>query len=321
MHEVVFIQERADTWEQLEAVVEEGAKVPPDEVADLYVQVTDDLAYARTFYPESEVVAYLNTLAQKTHRQLYRGRASRPQRVRRFWMQEVPTAIRNARGALLLSALLFAVAVAIGTLSALHDSSFVRLIMGEHYVNMTLQNISEGDPMAVYKQMQQTEMFVSIAVNNIYVSFLAFVLGIFFSLGTAYVLIQNGIMLGSFHILFYEEGLLWEALLVIYIHGTLEIAAIVVAGGAGLVLGNSFLFPGTLPRLVSLRRGAKQGLKIIIGLVPVFVVAALLEAFVTRYTEMPIAASLSVIVGSLVFLGWYFVYVPFYAPQSDNFPS
>ena len=321
MHEVVFIQERADTWEQLEAGVEEGAKVPPDEVADLYVQVTDDLAYARTFYPESEVVAYLNTLAQKTHRQLYRGRASRPQRVRRFWMQEVPTAIRNARGALLLSALLFAVAVAIGTLSALHDSSFVRLIMGEHYVNMTLQNISEGDPMAVYKQMQQTEMFVSIAVNNIYVSFLAFVLGIFFSLGTAYVLIQNGIMLGSFHILFYEEGLLWEALLVIYIHGTLEIAAIVVAGGAGLVLGNSFLFPGTLPRLVSLRRGAKQGLKIIIGLVPVFVVAALLEAFVTRYTEMPIAASLSVIVGSLVFLGWEFVYVPFYAPQSDNFPS
>lgn len=316
MHEVVFIQERADTWEQLEAVVEDEVEVPPDEVSDLYVQVTDDLAYARTFYPESEVVEYLNTLAQKTHRQLYRGRATRPQRIRRFWMQAVPSAVRKAQSELVLSALIFGLAVAIGTLSALQDSSFVRLIMGDHYVNMTLDNIAQGDPMAVYKQMQQTEMFVSIAVNNVYVSFLAFVLGTFFSLGTAYVLIQNGIMLGSFHILFYEEGLLWEALLVIYIHGTLEIAAIIIAGGAGLVLGNSFLFPGTLPRLASLQRGARRGLKIVIGLVPVFVLAALLEAFVTRYTEMPVVASLIVIIGSLVFLGWYFVYLPFYAPRS-----
>ncbi|MGM0705895.1 MAG: stage II sporulation protein M, partial [Bacteroidota bacterium] len=144
MHEVVFIQERADTWEQLEAVVEDEAEAPPDEVADLYVQVTDDLAYARTFYPESEVVAYLNTLAQKTHRQLYRGRATRPQRIWRFWMQEVPTAVREARSELLLAALIFGLAVVIGTLSALQDSSFVRLIMGDHYVNMTLDNIEQG---------------------------------------------------------------------------------------------------------------------------------------------------------------------------------
>src|SRR3546814_13017991 len=84
-------------------------------------------------------------------------------------------------------------------------------------------------------------------------------------------------MLGAFQFFFYQKGLLLTSVLSIWIHGTLEISAIIIAGSAGLVMGNSLLFPGTWSRLESFRRGARRGLKIVIGLVPVFITAALLE--------------------------------------------
>jgi uncharacterized membrane protein SpoIIM required for sporulation len=83
-----------------------------------------------------------------------------------------------------------------------------------------------------------------------------------------------------------------------------------VAGAAGLVLGNSILFPGTHKRLHSLRRGAKDGLKMMVGLVPIFVVAASLVGFVTRYSAMPVWLSLLILLCSLTFVIWYFVLYP-----------
>src|SRR3546814_12188447 len=102
-------------------------------------------------------------------------------------------------------------------------------------------------------------------------------------------------MLGAFQFFFYQKGLLLTSVLSIWIHGTLEISAIIIAGSAGLVMGNSLLFPGTWSRLESFRRGARRGLKIVIGLVPVFITAALLEGFVTRPTDMPLWLSVSII--------------------------
>ena len=188
--------------------------------------------------------------------------------------------------------------------------------MGDTYVNMTLENIDKGDPMAVYKKMNEVDMFLGITVNNIYVSFLCFAFGIFFSLGTGYLLFTNGIMLGAFQYFFYTKGLLVESVLVIWIHGTLEISAIIIAGCAGLTLGNSFLFPGTYSRATSFVRGAKQGVKIAVGLVPIvalipiFITAGFLESFVTRHTQMPMWLSLTIIIGSLTFIIWYFIIYP-----------
>jgi uncharacterized membrane protein SpoIIM required for sporulation len=200
--------------------------------------------------------------------------------------------------------------VGVGTLSAAYDPGFVRLILGDAYVNKTLASIKAGDPMAVYKEMHQVPMFLGIALNNVKVAFYAFAAGILCSVGTGVVLVQNGIMIGAFHYLFYEYGLLGRSLLVVYIHGTLEISAIVVAGAAGFVMGNGLLFPGSYPRLTAFRQSAKKGLKIVVGLVPVFAAAAFLEGFVTRYTQMPMPMSLSIIGASLAFVVGYFVIYP-----------
>ena len=195
-------------------------------------------------------------------------------------------------------------------LSTLNDAGFARLILGDTYVNMTLENIEQGNPMAVYKQAGEVDMFIAITFNNVRVAFIAFAMGLLASFGTAYVLFSNGVMLGAFHTLFLQQDYLLSSLLVVYIHGTLEISAIVIAGGAGLVMGNSLLFPGTYARGQAFMRAARRGVKVVIGLVPVFITAGFLESFVTRYTEMPLLLSLLIIGGSLGFVLWYFVVYP-----------
>jgi len=125
-------------------------------------------------------------------------------------------------------------------------------------------------------------------------------------------------MLGSFEYYLFSKGLGLQSILVIWIHGTLEISSIILAGGAGLILGNSLLFPGTYTRIESLKNGAKDGLKIAIGLIPIFIIAAFFEGFVTRHTEMPIALSLSILIASLTFIIWYVILYPAILNQKIN---
>lgn len=311
MREAAFLRQNAERWEQFEKLLGSRKSANPDQLAELFVQVTDDLSYARTFYPKSKSIQYLNSLALKVHQAIYRNKRERSGRIKQFWMVELPLTVYEARRELLYSAIIFFVSMAIGALSTANDESFIRLILGDSYVNMTLENIHKGDPMAVYKGASEGGMFATITFNNIVVSFMVFVMGIFFSIGTAYQLFRNGVMLGAFQYFFHQKGLLLESSLVIWIHGTLEISAIIIAGAAGLSLGKGFLFPTTYSRAESFRRGAGRGLRIVVGLVPVFIVAGFLESFVTRHTEMPIFVSLTIILGSLAFILYYFVLYPY----------
>jgi uncharacterized membrane protein SpoIIM required for sporulation len=194
--------------------------------------------------------------------------------------------------------------------SAANDENFIRGILGDGYVEMTEENIAKGDPFGVYKDENALLMFVRIAINNIRVSFITFVAGILLSIGTVWFMLQNGVMVGAFQYYFFTKGLGWASVLVIWIHGTLEISSIILSGAAGLVLGNSMLFPGTHRRLDSLKSGAKDGLKILVGVVPLLIVAATLEGYVTRYSEMPRVLSISILTVSFVFVVWYFGYYP-----------
>jgi uncharacterized membrane protein SpoIIM required for sporulation len=106
------------------------------------------------------------------------------------------------------------------------------------------------------------------------------------------------------------------------LHGTLEISAIIVAGAAGLAMGNGWLFPGTYKRLYSFRRGAKRGLKIVVGTVPLFVMAGFIESFFTRHTEWPDGLRLTIILLSLAFIIYYYIVLPYLrhhgTTDSDN---
>jgi uncharacterized membrane protein SpoIIM required for sporulation len=306
VREGLFIKKNIDKWKQYQY---EPAS-DPDEMASQFTELVNDLGYAKTFYPHSRVTQYLNGLASRIYLGIYRNKKEESSRILRFWKTELPMVVYRYRREILYSFLIFLLFALFAALSAAHDETFVRGVLGDGYVDMTEDNIAKGDPFGVYKDGNGLNMFMAIALNNVSVAFITFIAGFLVGVGTVWYLFQNGVMLGAFQYFFFARGLGWKSVLVIWIHGTLEIAAIIVAGGAGLVLGNSILFPRTHKRLYSLKRGAKDGLKMMVGLVPIFIVAALLEGFVTRYSTMPIWLSLFILLGSLTFLIWYFVLYP-----------
>jgi uncharacterized membrane protein SpoIIM required for sporulation len=311
MREAVFLKSNNHKWKEFEELIEKKQS-NPDLLANLYIELTDDLAYAQTYYPQSQTVIYLNNLISKVHNLIYRNKKEQKSRLITFWTKELPLLLAGQQKYLLYSFIIFSIAVSIGAVSAAYDDSYVRLILGDDYVNMTIDNIEKGDPMGVYKSSGQSEMFLAITVNNIKVSFLTFILGIASSFGTGYILFQNGIMLGAFQYFFHTHDLLLTSALSIWIHGTLEISAIIIAGAAGIIMGNSILFPGTYSRLDSFKHGARKGLKLIIGLVPIFIVAGFLEGFVTRHTQWPSYLKLFIIILSALFIMFYFVIYPIY---------
>ena len=312
MKEVTFIRQNIEKWRDVELMVENSVETAPDVQADAYIDLTSDLAYAQTHFPQSRITLYLNNLASALHNQIYRNKRESISRLVTFWTQEIPKTIWEARHALMASFIIFVISVTIGLVSQLGDDSFARLILGDQYVDMTLDNIAKGEPMAVYDSGAETEMFLGITWNNVKVSFMVFVMGVFTSLGTGFLLFQNGVMVGSFQTFFFQQGLGFESMLAIWLHGTLEIWAIIVSGAAGITLGNGWLMPGTYGRLTSFMMAARRGLKIIVGTVPVFVMAGFIEGFATRHTEWPTWLRLTIIGASALFIGYYYLYLPYF---------
>lgn len=309
MRETEFIDKNKEKWTRYERALDRNSK-DPELLNELYIHTTDDLSYSRTFYPNRSVRVYLNSLAQKTFLQIYRGRRGEAGRFITFWTDELPRVVYNQRSALLLALVVFVLAMLIGVVSYQIDPGFAEVIMGERYMEMTRVNIESGDPMAVYKETSPFKMSLQITFNNIMVAFLTFISGVFFAIGSVVQLIRNGVMVGVFQYFFYDQGLLQESFLTIWIHGALEICSIVIAGGAGLAAGRGLLFPGTLSRFDAFKMSARDGLKIMLGTVPLFIIAGFLEGYVTRHTELPDAIRAAFIMACFAFIIWYYIFYP-----------
>ncbi len=310
MKEAIFIRQNMDKWKAAERRTFDFSMSSPDELVEAYTDVTADLAYAQTHYPHSHVTTYLNNLAVMLHGELYHHKRERWKRLITFWTHEVPLAVYDGRRELRLSLVIFLVSILLGVFTAMGGEDFVRNILGDKYMDMTLENIAEGEPMAVYSGEPPFEMFLGITFNNVMVSFLVFAVGVFTSFATGYILLENGIMAGAFAAFFAQKGLLGDCLLAMMLHGTLELSAIVIAGGAGIAMGNGWLFPGTYSRMESFKIGAKRGLKILVSIVPVLIIAGFIEGVFTRYTHVEDGLRLSVIIISFLFVLYYFVYLP-----------
>ena len=310
MREAAFVKQNKDKWLKFESVLSNKVSIDPDELSDLYIEITDHLSYAQTFYTNGKTEAYLNQLASQAHQKIYKTKKESKNRLISFFKTEFPLMFYKHQRELLISFLVFFLFTLVGAFSAASEGDFVRAFLGDGYVNMTLSNIERGDPMAVYKEQGEFNMFLGITINNIRVALMAFAYGILFGIGSLYIMMQNAIMLGSFQYFFYDKGLLWESARTIWIHGTIEISVIIIASCAGLVLGNGMLFPGTYTRLESFKRGIKSGLKILISTIPFFIIAGFLEGFVTRHTEMPDWLAIFIIGLSLFVIIFYYVIYP-----------
>ncbi|MEH6408407.1 MAG: stage II sporulation protein M [Leeuwenhoekiella sp.] len=311
MREAAFVKQNKDKWLRFENVLlNNKSEISPDDLSGLYIEVTDHLSYAQTFYPGSKTTEYLNHLASQSHQKIYKSKRESSKRFITFFTEEFPLLFYNYQKELLLTFATFLLFSIIGAYSAATDGAYVRSIMGDAYVNKTLENIANKDPMAIYKDMNEIEMFMGITVNNIKVALFAFILGILLSVGSLFIIMKNGVMIGSFQYFFYDKGMFWESARTIWIHGTIEISVIIIAGCAGIVLGNGILFPGTYTRMESFKRKMKDGLKIVISTIPFFIIAGFLEGFVTRHTEMPDWLAIIIITLSLSLILFYYVIYP-----------
>lgn len=311
MREASFIERNKEKWLSIENNLSIHVDVNPDELASNYIELTNDLAYAQTFYPESRTKDYLNELAILAHQKIYKDQKASENKLKHFFSYEIPYAVWQMRRPLLFSFLIFLLASIIGFLSAHYDENFMRLILGAAYVDQSIDNIRKGDPAAIYASGNNFGSALAITINNVRVAFLAFTFGVFFSVGTGYILFSNGIMLGAFHYMFYEYGVLQKAMSAIWIHGTIEISVIIIAGGCGLMLGNSFLFPKSYSRMESFIRAAKLSMKVLASTIPFFILAGTLEGFVTRYYHISMTMCLLIIIITWVMILYYYILRPF----------
>ena len=319
MKETAFINQNKKKWAKFERMSNQNQS-DPDELSDLFIEITDDLAFARTHYSKRSVKVYLNSLAQKSFHGIYKKKRTSFSAFFQFWTTSLPLEMYRIRKALLASFTVFVIGMLIGMVSTMDDPDFLGAVIGYEYVHMTEQNIANGEPMSVYgNNGGEMYSFISIAQNNLRVTLMAFVLGVFFSVGSSVYMFFNGIMVGAFQWFFKVRGLLLTSFLTIWVHGAFEISGIVIAGAAGITLGNGFMFPGTLTRMQSLSIAAKRGVKVIIGLFPIILIAAFIEGFASRHTEWPDLVKGGIIFLSFSIMVFYFVLYPYFVAKKHNF--
>lgn len=312
MKETSFIEQNKEKWSRFERVY--SSKVnEPEELSDLYMDITDDLSYAQTFYKRRTVRVYLNQLAQMVYTGVHKQKGESFKKFFTVWQKSLPLEIYRSRKHLLFALVAFLIYTLIGVITTHLDHDFPRVVLGDGYVDMTLENIKNGHPLKVYEDHDQVDMFIQITTNNLKVAFLTFFVGFFFTFGTHMLMFYNGVMLGAFQYFFYLKGVLITSFLGIWIHGAFEISAIVLAAGAGITAGNGWLFPKSYTRLQSLQLSTKRGLKIMMSLVPFIIIAGFLESFVTaNYEHLASWSKLTLILLSFGIILFFYVFYPMY---------
>src|SRR5688500_14606754 len=170
MKETRFIAQNKEKWQESEDLLQESEK-DPEKLSNLFTQVIDDLSYSRTYYPNRSVRVYLNRIAREYFSIIYSHHRTNKSAFSHFWLDELPQIVYHSRKPLLISLVIFVFSAAIGIFSSVKDPQFTSTILGESYVSMTKANIEKGDPMAVYKEAHQVQMFLGITFNNLMVAF------------------------------------------------------------------------------------------------------------------------------------------------------
>lgn len=310
MKETDFIAQNKDKWRRFEKLSEDDTR-NPEELANLYMDITDDLSYAQTFYKRRTVRVYLNQLAQRVFTGLHKQKAESLKKIVSVWTVSLPLEIYRSRKNIQFTLVVFSIWMLLGAVTTHMYPDFAETVLGSSYVSQTNANIEAGKALKIYEDEHQLNMFITITTNNLRVAFLCFILGVFFTIGTHIILFSNGVMVGVFQYYFATKGLLLTTFLGIWIHGAFEISAIVLAGAAGITLGNGFLFPKSYTRLQSMQLAAKRSIKLMLSLVPFIILAGFLESYVTHnYQDLPDWSKWTLILLSFGIIFFYYMLYP-----------
>lgn len=308
MTEDRFIRRHQEVWKQLDELLLSIRKkggpqkldFPTLEKLDrLYRQASGHLSYAQTYFPDSQTAQYLNGIVSRAHHQIYSTKKGSMGDILKFYRRDIPHIIRKNWIFLVVSFSIFMLAALFSFVYTWNGPQTAFVFLPSDMVrNLDLE---KSGPV----QWDNPVMSSVIMANNIYVSLLAFAYGISLGLGTGYVLIQNGLLLGSLSALAMKQGaalLYWSLILP---HGVIELTAIFLSGAAGLKIGYAFIDPGPYRRRDALVVQGRESLKIMGVVIPMLVLAAIIEGFITPSSLSPIPKLLFAAFTGLVMLVYF----------------
>jgi len=283
-----FINERKNVWERLEELLKlldrmALRKLHREEVRELgriYRRTASDLAIARAESRDPRLINYLNSLVIRAHGRIYRADAQGGRRIRNFFAVDFPRTFRRTLGYTATAFGVFCLFTAIAFFGTRHDPDFSEIAGVSPY----FREIVINHRTRWWEELNDANQIGSTAIftNNIRVTFYAFALGALFGLGTLYVLAFNGASFGAVLALTYHAGFGNDLLLGFVIsHGVIELTCIFIAGGAGFLIGTALLMPGNLSRADALKSRGADAVRLIVGCIPLLVIAGIIEGFVS----------------------------------------
>ena len=280
-----WLEKRKTYWARLELLVDRSNKGgisaldhrELQELGLLYRQTASDLATVREDVTSNQLAFYLNQLLGRAHNLIYMGRKQKISRIARFYKQTFPQVFRETFRQTMLAFLIFGVTGVASWALTIHDPAFAHRLLGPQMMDtiekreMWTQSIVTIKPLAAS----------SIMTNNLSVSFTTFALGITAGIGTIWMMVVNGMLIGAIGAATWQAGMALQLWSFVAPHGVLELPAIFIAGGAGLEIARGMLFPGLLPRRESLARAGGRAARLVLGIVPMLIVAGVIEGFVS----------------------------------------
>lgn len=313
MNSEKFLKTHRETWQQLNQILERMNQKGPsglgqEEVRNfgtLFRRVTAHLAFAQANFPDHEITEYLNNLVVKAHGHIYKQETFGTRAVREFFRHEFPALIRDQRHYVIMAGLVLILGLATGYLLHFLQPSLDGYIIPDQVKHSVRDSLSNGQIGADWPVAQRSVISSAIMLNNIKVGIFAFTLGFTWGVGTILVLFNNGLMVGVLGAIFAHEGYGLDFWSLILPHGVLELTAIFICGGAGLVLAKALVKPGDYTRRDALPVQGRIAVKLVIGTIPMFIVAALIEGFITP-SMLPNYGKLAFALSTTLALFFYF---------------
>ena len=280
MTEAVFVQRNSQTWKAMETALRDRTKSfeAVERRMVLYREVSGHLNYVRTHFSGSSLCQYLDRLTAEAHAAIYARNGTRRAG---FLLRRVPRALYEHWRYIAASALIFFLAAAVALTVSLANPSYTAVFLPEGYKDITASDLRMSEEDLDAENSRAIVMSNSIMVNNIRVALLAFALGITLGIGTVYLLVFNGFMLGALASFAVQGGTTVFFLSLILPHGVWELIAIFISGATGLRIGLSLFRPGPYSRGGALLAAARASLPMMAAVVIMLVVAGIIEGFIT----------------------------------------
>jgi uncharacterized membrane protein SpoIIM required for sporulation len=280
-----WMQKREAHWSRLEALLSacdnRGIRALDHrdvrELALLYRQTAADLSTARADPRSATLARYLNDLLGRAHNHVYTGAPTGARGIVYFYTRRFPQVFRETWRYTAAATLVFAVGAVLGVLLSVTDPSFNRFVLGVNMIDTIDKQQMWTHSIVAVKPLASSQ----IMTNNIAVSFVAFAGGILGGLGTFYAMLMNGLLIGVIGTACQRSGLGLSLWTFVVAHGSLELPSIFIAGGAGFVLAHGVLVPGRLSRRDALVVAGRQAVRLVLGVIPLLVIAGIIEGFVS----------------------------------------